>query len=208
MMSAFSSSSIGSTPLQRCISRMNQCKNKPHTHKPATRPVLNLLVLLMHGRPGKCQSFSLTLSHTALTLYSESCEPEPIEILHPSPSARPCEYFCSPFNQFTSGAYPAVGPYCSPSASALLSIVIGVLAASGGSAAERMAICRSVIGNDVGFGLPASREMTPGVCSSGNRPRTTGSQSSRLTPVTKELTGTGLPSFRLLGEKLGIVFGR
>ena len=76
---------------------------------------------------------------------------------------------------------------------------MGVLGASVGSAAERIAMLRSVIGNEVGFGFPARSEMTPGVCSSGNRPLTVQLFSVRTgIPDYVKLTWTGLSAFRLL----------
>ena len=66
--------------------------------------------------------------------------------------------------------WPAVGPYCRPSASS--APAISIVASAAGSPGERDLMVSEVKGNVAALGLPASRDIMPGRASSGYRPRT------------------------------------
>lgn len=65
---------------------------------------------------------------------------------------------------------PAVGPYCKPCARSFPSIVKTV--SSLGLIGERAVKLNDVNGKVSGLGFPASKEISPGVSSKGNRLRT------------------------------------
>ena len=105
------------------------------------------------------------------TLYSRSCDPDPIAIRQPSPFGRPWTKVCRPSNQERSGSYPLMAPYCKPSASLVpeRSILVSFDASELSWGGERTVTWKLVIGNVSGFGLPASNEITPGTLSRAKR---------------------------------------
>jgi hypothetical protein len=102
---------------------------------------------------------------------------------------------------------PAVSPYCNPAANAPSSILTEMsFGASGGESGSRAVKLKEVKGNVDALGLPASREMTPGVFSRGKSPRTV--HNNRQLDLIKRRTGrtrTRLPFLRVDRQELIVI---
>lgn len=92
------------------------------------------------------------------------------ELTQPSPFFLPCENSCNPQTQFNNSGIPGVWPYCKAFAKRFPSIVI--VFSDDQSSGERTLKEREVMGKVALLGLPAKREIRPGLASIGKRLRT------------------------------------
>lgn len=142
------------------------------THRRELRPGRNLQVPPKQISPVLHMRLSLRRNRKGSTLYNRSCPPAPQVNVQSSPGTLSCTFSCKPSNHFISLGRPDVGPYCNASSRSLCLSVNSRSGSVPSALGVRAVKEKDVMGNASGLGLPISREMMPGIFSSGRMART------------------------------------
>ena len=142
------------------------------THRPELRPGQNLQVPPKQISPVFHMRLRVLPERKESTLYNRSCPPAPQVNVQSSPGTLPCTFSCKPSNHFISLGRPGVGPYCNASSRSLCLSVNSRSGSVPSALGVRAVKEKDVMGNASGLGLPISREMIPGIFSSGRMART------------------------------------